>query len=542
MLYNYFRSGFPVINRMQRRVIFSESVIRKLVGEAIITENRESKNINLARRYAKDWFQGNEKNAQQLIDQLRLGIPNARINQSKYLLGITRLFLDRELRWNNFSQINRILPLIDKSGKFDNNLSGLPYHKLWRMFKDEIKASLETSKSNLSGMSFSPNRKYKIVPIESFRQASKYAKYAEWCVCQNQNSYDIYTRNGTSKFYFCLRNGYTRAKPVEGENHPKDDYGLSMIAVLVREDGSLDSCTSRWNLTMGDGLIMNEQELSNLLGVNFYETFKPVDTEETDASFRAQAEQALSEFLNGNSKAFTVFKSVNANKQYYYIVAIGKKYNIVDIENRRYLFDEWKRAITETYDFSHFLLVYEPEGGQNIYDLAKKEFVFHEPPEKIENIGIISYHFMIKENGKYNLFLPDGTFLLDKWSDYRLEMFENQFLSVIYGGLKYLYDVPKRELLLKNGYMNIVNIAHLESFAIQRKEDKKWNIVTHDKEILFPNTWFSEVRSEYGKTNVVTDDNLSISVFRTYDGRYRAEWEKDKQYMVQKLNPVPFNG
>lgn len=527
---------------MQRRIIFSESVIRKIVSEAIIAENRESKNINLARRYAKDFFHGNEKNAQQLIDQLRLGIPNSRINQSKYLLGITRMFLDRELSFNNFSQINRILPLIDKSGRFDNNLSGLPYHKLWRMFKDEVKANLEASKSSLSGMSFSPNRKYKIVPIESFRQASKYIKYAEWCVCRNQQSYDIYTRNGTSKFYFCLRNGYTRLKPVKGENHPKDDYGLSMIAVLVREDGSLDSCTSRWNLNMGDGLIMNEQELSNLLGVNFYETFKPVDKEEMDSSFRAQAEKALSEFLNGNSKAFTLTKSVYGYKQYYYIVVIGNKYNVVDTENRCYLFDEWKRSITYAYDFSHFLLVYEPEGGENIYDLNKKEFVFREPPENIENIGIISYHFMIKENGKYNLFLPDGTFFLDKWSDYRLEMFENQFLSVIYGDLKYLYDVPSRKLFLNEGYVNIVKIAHLESFAIQRKEDRKWNIVTYEKKILFPNTWFSEVRTEYGKTNVVTDDNLSISVFRTYDGRYRAEWEKDKQYMVQNIKPVPFNG
>lgn len=524
---------------MQRRVIFSESVIRKLVGEAIITENRESKNINLARRYAKDFFQGNEEKAQQLIDQLRLGIPNSRINQSKYLLGITRLFLDRELSLNNFSQINRILPLIDKSGKFDNNLSGLPYHKLWKMFKDEIRTNLETSKSNLSGMSFSPNRKYKIVPIESFKQASKYSKYAEWCVCQDQSSYDIYTRNGSSKFYFCLRNGYTRLKPVEGENHPKDNYGLSMIAVLVREDGSLDSCTSRWNLKMGDGLIMNEQELSNLIGVNFYETFKPVDKEEMDASFRAQAEKALSEFLNGNSNTFTFSKSVHGNKKFY-IVVIGKKYNVVDTENRRYLFDEWKRNII--YVFSHFLLVSEPEGGQNIFDLNKKEFVFRESPEKIENIGIISYNFMIKENGKYNLFMPDGTFFLDKWSDERLEMFDNQFLSVIYGGLKYLFDIPKRELFLKNGYLNIVKIGHLASFAIQRKEDRKWNIITYDKEILFPDTWVPDIKFMPDRTAIVTDNGVQAAVYRIYDSKFSIESGSGANYKVQKITPVPFNG
>lgn len=77
--------------------------------------------------------------------------------------------------------------------------------------------------------------------------------------------------------YFCLREGYEIQDKVVGYNCPLDEYGLSMIAVGVNGDGSLNTCTCRWNHEQGaTGMCMDAVQLSELLGVDVYRVMKPV--------------------------------------------------------------------------------------------------------------------------------------------------------------------------------------------------------------------------------------------------------------------------
>ena len=49
-----------------------------------------------------------------------------------------------------------------------------------------------------------------------------------------------------------------------------------MIAISVNENGMLNTCTCRWNHDNGgDDNAMNAVEISKVVNVNFYETFKP---------------------------------------------------------------------------------------------------------------------------------------------------------------------------------------------------------------------------------------------------------------------------
>lgn len=61
-----------------------------------------------------------------------------------------------------------------------------------------------------------------------------------------------------------------------GENAPLDEYGLSMVAVCVDKDGDLRTCTCRWNHSNGgNDNIMDTKQISQLVGRNFYDVFKP---------------------------------------------------------------------------------------------------------------------------------------------------------------------------------------------------------------------------------------------------------------------------
>ena len=100
---------------------------------------------------------------------------------------------------------------------------------------------------------------------------------------QDESYFNDYTADGEKRFYFVVRKDF---KTV-----PKEDqsYATSMLAILVNPDGSMDSsngCTSRLN---DGGRFMNPKQVQELLGVDFFETFKPWSVDKIMAKFRSEA-------------------------------------------------------------------------------------------------------------------------------------------------------------------------------------------------------------------------------------------------------------
>ena len=116
---------------------------------------------------------------------------------------------------------------------------------------------------------------YHIIPITSFDEAKKYAPHCDWCICKAEFDYETYTLHGET-FYFCLREGFAETPKAVGDNHPLDEYGLSMLAVSVTPDGRLANFTNRWNEDRIGNPIVSEQEISEIIGRDFREVFKPI--------------------------------------------------------------------------------------------------------------------------------------------------------------------------------------------------------------------------------------------------------------------------
>lgn len=256
------------------------------VFENIIAENRESKNMSKARNWIRqNWPQ---IDAQELIDKIRRDIPNSRIADCKFLTGVARMVMNKELmEQEQMAAINKTLRLIGSDAhvnEYDNNLNNESASTLIRRFSVNVRAELDNRKSEIDSEQYQENHRYKIVPIDSFEDAEPYGEYTSWCVAHHENMFKQYTHGGMGRFYFCLRDDYQTVRAEEGENCPLDDYGLSMIAVSVNDDGSVNTITCRWNHDNdGNDNIMTDQELSRLIGRNFYQTFKPWSPEEIEA-------------------------------------------------------------------------------------------------------------------------------------------------------------------------------------------------------------------------------------------------------------------
>ena len=260
--------------------IISETIHKHLRN--ILTESQESKSIDAAKKLYMQRTGCSREEADEFVRiTLRNDLPILRNpNAAKFILGVTRMFLDRQITdQRTISELNTTLEYVSSDAhinEYDRNLNGMSAQDLIQRFAKAVSDDFEKNKSDINSMNFEGKSQYNIVRIDSFEQAQQYGQYTSWCVTHDGNMFDSYTNDGIGQFYFCLRNGFENEKAVKGENCPLDNYGLSMIAVSVDGNGRLNTCTCRWNHDNGgNDSIMDPKQISEVIGMNFYQTFKP---------------------------------------------------------------------------------------------------------------------------------------------------------------------------------------------------------------------------------------------------------------------------
>ena len=287
--------------------------------EQFLYEDVEGKNINRAEKWIKQNHSeylnreltlpnGDKKtmSARDWVTQVRNDVPSSRLPKTesgkdscKFLLGVTRLYFDfaKDTRQDEIqgkiSQLEKIMKILTTShaNEYDNNLNGLSFKDLDDKFKGAIQKNLDNEINALKSQTFKRDTSYQIVPIPNFATAKKYGKWTSWCVTHQRSMYDSYTKGGLGLFYFCLKDGFQSVKKAIGEGCPLDEYGKSMIAISVNDDGSLNTATCRWNHDNGgnDDIFKDAREVSEFFGVNFFETFKPRTADELLAKYKTKA-------------------------------------------------------------------------------------------------------------------------------------------------------------------------------------------------------------------------------------------------------------
>ena len=429
-----------------------EEIHKAIRKHQILTEGRQAKNRNVAKNYIMQQLGYSESDAMKFIGQLKVKIPSVRLQQEKFLLGVARLFIEGDLSVNddfkctNFNQTLKLIASDAHVNEYDNNLNGMSAEELINRFADIRVGELSKRKELMGGKHYQQNREYTIVPINSFDEATKYAKYNDWCVTYSEYMFDDKTCNGAGRFYFCLRNGFENVPMKVGPNAPLDEYGLSMIAVSITMEGEPNSITCRWNHDNGGSdSVMNDEQLSELLGVNFYSVFKPYTREELHAKGVILFDEVQPMLDNGVSPT-DIFKEIGDFNDGYAKVNLNYKWNFIN-RNNKLLSDTWFDWVS---NFSN---------------------------------GYVR----VKLDGKWNLLNTNGRLLSDTWYDW-VYNFSNGYARVKLDGKWNLLNTNNK--LLSNTWYNWVDYFH-NGYARVRLNNK-WNFVdTNGK--LISNMWFDGV-------------------------------------------------
>ena len=335
---------------INKTLIEEVKYISKLMGISeekcyLITENAKNNNMKPARKYLEEKLGLDNEQIMDFFGKMQHDIPNVRMNNCKYFLGVTRMIMEKQLtNGESIMKLNSILKYINNdeslNSSFDRNLNGLTFEKLSEQTTEGMEQAYKSERERLGSTDFGErNTSYNIVKINDFEEASEYGMYTSWCVTHDDEAFDSYTNNGICVFYFCLKDGFESIPEKIGENCPLDEYGLSMLAVCVDENGECKTITCRWNHNNGgNDNVMSTEELSRLLGVNFYEVFKP------STVFKEKLEKALSLAKKGD---FSGFDNIdNFDKNGLAKVELNDKFNLIGT-NGNFLSKQWFDNITD---------------------------------------------------------------------------------------------------------------------------------------------------------------------------------------------------
>ena len=427
------------------------SIIRESIYQ-VLNENARDKRVL---DYLKSKGYSDYDERMKIIGGIKHDIPNIRLDSSKFLLGICRMFLDGRLRdEQSIRNVDNALKFIHAGGhtdEFDENLNGKSPDELHEMFREASKQLGINDRERSNNQVFNGGSQYRIIPINSYEEAKPYGKYTSWCVTHGKSAFDSYTQGG-NRFYFCLKDGFEDV-PKDDDGAPLNEWGLSMIAVNIDMNGDLTRTTTRYNHDFNgenNPELETTEQLEKVLNVPFYQTFKPYAREELHKMGIILFDEVQSLLDAGTPPRKIFHHNIGDFFDGFARVYLNGKRNFID-KNRKLLSNTW---FDNAFKFS----------------------------EGFAAVGL---------NGKWNFIDKNGKFLSNTWFDYARN-FSEGFAAV---GLNGEYNfIDKNCKLLSNTWFDGAGSFCIGFALVQRNEE--WNFINKNGEVL-SDTWFDNVGDSF---------------------------------------------
>ena len=492
-----------------------------------------------ARKYLEEKLGWNNEQIMDFFGKMQHDIPNVRMNNCKYFLGVTRMIMEKQLtNGESIIKLNSILKYINNdeslNSSFDRNLNGLTFEKLSEQTTEGMEQAYKSERERFSSTDFGErNTSYSIVKINNFKEASEYGKYTSWCVAHDDEAFNNHTNNGICIFYFCLKDGFESIPEKIGENCPLDEYGLSMLAVCVDENGECKTITCRWNhKNGGNDNIMSTEELSRLLGVNFYEVFKP------STLFKDRLEKALSLAKKGDFSGFDYISGfVNGIAK----VKLNRKCNFIRTDGK-FLFEQWFDLLSN-FD-KNGLAGVRLNNKWNFIDI-NGNFISEHWFDEIDDFN--NGFAKVRLNNKWNFINIYGKLVSQQWFD-NIHDFDENGIAIVELNNKYNFiDVNGK--LVSQQWFDYVCKFDENSIAIVKLNDK-WNLIDTNGKLLSQQwfDWISNFENGFSRIELnnkwnFIDTNGKLISEQWFD--YIYNFNKNGFAIVElknKLNLIDTNG
>lgn len=478
--------------------------------------SKASRGQTKARELLKSYYKNGSKLTQEngkeiekykyVYNQLRIAYPFLKGNEpgNKFFPAVVRYYLNNDLKDNEISScFNKIMPLLIEGhiNEYDQDLNGLSIHEILTRFEQTVQSVLEDDYKKISSVKRVKNMNYDIIPIDSAQDLQKYADATAWCIISSESALKRYNYNGCGQFYICVHKDYKKIKNVKGKNAPLDKYGLSMLAICVDipsindNIAGLKSCTCRWNHTNGgNDNVMTTEQISDLLGVNFYETFKP------NMKWINIVRDITTKLNSTEIPLGEIFKegSVEETETGYSSVSINSKYNFVN-KDRKLVSKIWYDSVHKFSD--GYASVCLKDRGWNLID-TEGNLVFDKWYKTIEPFSD-GYAGVEVENGKWNYIDLEGNFISDTHFK-SVQPFSDGYGAVELEESKYNFIGKNGKFLCKTHFNKISSFSG--GYAAIYEKGKGWNYINKKGKNISKQYWHRVYSFDNGLAAIYSED------------------------------------
>jgi hypothetical protein len=262
-----------------------------------------------------------------------------------------------------------------------------------KQFLDQQKkADDEASREEQANMGDTKNPNY-IVSALTYDEAHDIGTHSypngKICYTQDEETWDEYTNYDRRKCYVLLRNGWENISPEHDGSESNnglpeplnqfngyDNYGLSMIFVIIDKFGNLTTSNTRWNhnakYAPGHGVdnALTELDIAKLMGTPFEQVFG-VKKEDVTSYVKEKLNNPdiyIDDIFDESYDEFGGVESVNLGRKYNYVVYEKRTLYGYEYEYRYLL---WDKPFEEWFDWNYD---FNPKIGYGVVVLNGKSF------------------------------------------------------------------------------------------------------------------------------------------------------------------------
>ena len=419
------------------------------------------------------------------------------------------------------SRLGKILQEISiaHETEYDANLNGMTFDELNERFGASINKADTETQEKLKNKTYDKSD-YIIKWIPDFRTAQQYRQYTDygnnnecWCLTRDERMWDSYTgQHNENKVYFCHVPNFESVPREPGSNAPLDTYGLSLISVIVKPDKQLRAVTSRWNHTHGgsDG-VMNEEQLSNLLGGYVFDLCPPYSREEVIKRgyiYLDDVQQMLDDGID-------LHEYIDDKG----CITINGQKNLL-LNGKKLLFDKWV-------DASDKIKLEDFHDGLALVRLNEKYNYINQEGNILSGKwfdwagGFINGFARVELNAKHNFIDKEGNILSRKWFDAVYDFYNGFGTAQSIG--KYNFINAEGNLLSDQWFDALYDFNN--GLALVRLNEK-YNVINIEGNLLSDqwfdwaspcNNGFVEVMLKNGKCNYIIDSEGNLLSDQWFD-------------------------
>ena len=287
-----------------KRIHILESTLRYLLDEGRNAEKAKQKTIAVMKNYlSQNGIQGEQLDAMAMEYEhsfkewlFHANMPDSIIRLEPIMANVAMQlgFTPKDKDTRELYRLKDIMNYIIANYKKDDfpialnklTLDNTSFDSLNELFGSAMDSSKGSWKPSNDGK---PKPHYTVKRLDTFEEAHKYHPYTQnICYLGDEETWNNYTEDGKNAVYVLLRDGWENIPAKHGKNTPYDDYGESMVFVIIRPDSKVAYTNTRWNHnTDGKGprdvdqsFTENMKKVSDMLQTDYRNVLKPYTNEE----------------------------------------------------------------------------------------------------------------------------------------------------------------------------------------------------------------------------------------------------------------------